>query len=823
MDKLYKYVLLFLLLFLFQIVSFSQTSLPPHLVHVKKTGEQSFGCGFLEGGYASRHGVYQGEEICFFVSTSSDTFTLNIYRYGKTKEKVASICGLKGGIREVKEEDEVYLNGCNWPLTYKLTIPADWRAGAYIAEFPVQSDSVNPILFFVKEKDPSKRSKVIVSCALSDYHAYNMFGGKSAYPAFSSGYNENPGANYSVKLSFNRPFNRNNHNGVNRGSFFSYDAKLIKWLEEFGYGNDVDVIGNVDLDADPDYLYSHKVLLTCGHDEYWSLGMRDHVQEFVNRGGNFMCLSGNTCWWQVRFENNYRTMVCYKHLQDPIKDPALATAEWYKEKWEIPFLGTSYLFGGQTNYYYIVNGKPKLPGCMTFKDGYGGYIVYNSQHWAFKNSGLLDGDTLGFRGDSSIVGYESDGTLFKFNKYGIPVVLTPSEIPAKLSEVYLRRTDGNGTSIPQIPQNFRILGLSPANHHSDVKPEDWATMGIFKYPGTNSGFVFNAAAIRWVWGLYAHESKVSILTKNVLDHFLNGNFPPEITSWSPSCVRNDSMFSLKWPFNFRTKELQYGKNLAFSISALDYYNGNVKYAWAVNDSVVAEAVNNSYIYHSLDHSFGTNSVTAYAFNGKDTVSISWNIISKDGALAITSIPDTLIHIGQPYKYALSYYSKYNSKVNYTLDYKPKWAEFDTVHFAITGIPTCAKDSICVTAWDQLGNKDTQSFLLSDGEISLVKNQLRPVSEFYLFQNFPNPFNGSTRIRFKVKSLSQTGLVISDAVGRKIKSYSLGQIPEGSHEIIWDGNDDLGKPVSSGVYFYQVTFNNQNNESVNFSKKMVYMK
>jgi hypothetical protein len=71
--------------------------------------------------------------------------------------------------------------------------------------------------------------------------------------------------------------------------------------------------------------------------------MRDNVEGFVNNGGNVCFLSGNVCWWQVRFEKGYKIMVCYKvggrndeekyrdSLDDPnnpIYDPSRVTTHW---------------------------------------------------------------------------------------------------------------------------------------------------------------------------------------------------------------------------------------------------------------------------------------------------------------------------------------------------------------------------------------------------------------------------------------------------------------------------------------------------------------
>src|SRR5205807_99467 len=83
------------------------------------------------------------------------------------------------------------------------------------------------------------------------------------------------------------------------------------------FPSQIDYATSIDLHADQDYLHKHALLVTSGHDEYWSKEMRDNVEAFVSSGGNVCFLSANNCWWQVRFEADQlgrpnRIMVCYK-------------------------------------------------------------------------------------------------------------------------------------------------------------------------------------------------------------------------------------------------------------------------------------------------------------------------------------------------------------------------------------------------------------------------------------------------------------------------------------------------------------------------------
>jgi hypothetical protein len=75
--------------------------------------------------------------------------------------------------------------------------------------------------------------------------------------------------------------------------------------------------------------------------------------------------------------------------------------------------------------------------------------------------------------------------------------------------------------------------------------------------------------------------------------------------------------------------------------------------------------------------------------------------------------------------------------------------------------------------------------------------------FGLSQNYPNPFNAETKIAFTLNENSFTTLTIYDLMGRRVNNLISADLETGKHEIIWDGTDDNGENVSSGVYFYRL--------------------
>ncbi len=100
----------------------------------------------------------------------------------------------------------------------------------------------------------------------------------------------------------------------------------------------------------------------------------------------------------------------------------------------------------------------------------------------------------------------------------------------------------------------------------------------------------------------------------------------------------------------------------------------------------------------------------------------------------------------------------------------------------------------------------------------VENEMIPDRKIQL-TNYPNPFNPSTTISFNVLSENQqTELTIYNLKGQKIKTLLNENLTMGMHSVTWDGKDDNGRNVASGVYFYQVKCG-----TVSESKKMILMK
>jgi hypothetical protein len=94
----------------------------------------------------------------------------------------------------------------------------------------------------------------------------------------------------------------------------------------------------------------------------------------------------------------------------------------------------------------------------------------------------------------------------------------------------------------------------------------------------------------------------------------------------------------------------------------------------------------------------------------------------------------------------------------------------------------------------------------------------PVTDAYLFNNYPNPFNPETTIKFETKAAENVTLEVFNIKGQRIATLVNDVLPAGTHQIVWNGKDSSNNSVSSGVYFYKLR-----SGRYTATKKMILMK
>jgi len=105
------------------------------------------------------------------------------------------------------------------------------------------------------------------------------------------------------------------------------------------------------------------------------------------------------------------------------------------------------------------------------------------------------------------------------------------------------------------------------------------------------------------------------------------------------------------------------------------------------------------------------------------------------------------------------------------------------------------------------------------EVQIVYGQAPELpTEYALYQNYPNPFNPGTTVKFAVPEAGNVKIVIYDLLGQEVRTLFDGYTQRGTTEIVWDGRDNKGAQVSTGMYVYRMTAG-----SFTQSRKMVLLK
>ena len=116
------------------------------------------------------------------------------------------------------------------------------------------------------------------------------------------------------------------------------------------------------------------------------------------------------------------------------------------------------------------------------------------------------------------------------------------------------------------------------------------------------------------------------------------------------------------------------------------------------------------------------------------------------------------------------------------------------------------------------NKNTSQKLIIDAtSLDIADNSAIP-TEFKLHENYPNPFNPSTNIKFDIPENGLVSLIVYDLMGHKVTELVNTNMNSGFHNVSWNGTDNFGNTVSTGVYIYQLKTGNYSN-----TQKMLFIK
>lgn len=123
----------------------------------------------------------------------------------------------------------------------------------------------------------------------------------------------------------------------------------------------------------------------------------------------------------------------------------------------------------------------------------------------------------------------------------------------------------------------------------------------------------------------------------------------------------------------------------------------------------------------------------------------------------------------------------------------------TLQLVVMNAPELESVTISLIIQDNDGNQWKSAFAVSVSSVDEVQSSCA----YSLLENYPNPFNPETSITYTLANEGRTKLEIYNFVGQKIRTLVDTSQTSGKHTVIWNGNNDSGQKVSSGLYIYRL--------------------
>lgn len=344
-------------------------------------------------GYADKVSAVEGDTVTLYIRSASE-FHVEAYRMGYYGGTGARLVWTSATLPAQVQAKPVIVApnrmvDARWRASTQLTVGPDWTPGDYLLKLVGGGPAQHYVPLTVRN-DASTAAIEIVN-AVTTWQAYNYWGNYSLY----KGPLANPLLRSNI-VTFDRPYD-------NDGSadFLGNEYPLVSLAEQLGL--DVTYVTSVDVAANPERLASHRAVLSLGHDEYWSLAMRDGVEAARDHGTNLAFLGANAVFRRIRLEPSplgpMRHEINYRSARldpDTGKDNAQVTTSWREAPAARPE-------SSLTGVLYECN--------PVNVDG----VVADATAWMFAGSGVRNGDHI-----PGLIGSEYDRV--------IPQVATPPSI-----------------------------------------------------------------------------------------------------------------------------------------------------------------------------------------------------------------------------------------------------------------------------------------------------------------------------------------------------------------------------------------------------------
>jgi hypothetical protein len=455
--------------------------------------------------YTEEPSINTGEVVDLYLSTSSPSFSIDIYRLGyyqgigaRLVKSIPSNTGIYQGYYLYEAANAVDCKTCitslvdsqgretditdaNWQYPVSIEFPSDWISGIYYIKLTESKSGYQWAVPLVL-RDDARNADLIFEDPVNTDQAYNFWGGTGLYDDFRHPGKRNGFQSKAYYVSFARPY----RNGYGVGNLFDWTYSMLQFIEKNGY--DVTYTTNDAVSGGLTNLTNYKGFVVGGHDEYWDYSERQKVEQAISKGMSLASFSANVMYWQIRYttvpNTNHKAIICYKY---PKLDP-------YSTKKNLQYLTTTTWREPPVNDPEDKVLKAMFVSLNAYKVQ--DFVAKNTNSWVYDGTNMKDGDII-----KKVLGREVD-TMF---------------------------SDGSITSNDRIT----IIGESP---YIDQYGKHVVARAVLDEPVTGKNIIFDASSYVWpdalsdfpvTWndGPVPESSVLERITNNILQRIVHGSPP----------------------------------------------------------------------------------------------------------------------------------------------------------------------------------------------------------------------------------------------------------------------------------------------------------
>jgi hypothetical protein len=372
-------------------------------------------------GFADKVYAADGQDVTLYVSTTGPWFRAAAYRMGYYEGKGAVLVWHSRQIAARRQPACTLTRGINmvscdhWTPSLTILLTSAFVQGDYLIKLtgPGGRASYVPLTVW----DPASTATYVIKNDVFTWQAWNYYGGYDFYAGMGSC----PAGTYPLcsrarVVSYDRPYAAEDGSG----NFLTLEYPLVRWAEQ--HGLDVTYATDLTVQQHPGYLGRHKVLLSLGHDECWSLAERQAAIAATGLGMNVVFFGASPILRHVRTQASPlgpdRELVDYR---DAAEDPLLGKAsplEVTGNEWASPPTSwPEYDFVGDTYEGFLE------PGITV------GLLVADPGSWVFAGMGLRAGEII-----PGVIGSDVDKFDLSMGQPSDDQILAHTRLPADLGQ-----------------------------------------------------------------------------------------------------------------------------------------------------------------------------------------------------------------------------------------------------------------------------------------------------------------------------------------------------------------------------------------------------